>query len=423
MQRSTPYNKAMGRRVTRFGGVVWALVCASALAPAVGCGAFGSTDPPDAAAADGAPSSTAVLDSQPPPRDAVSPDGAPVDAAAGCPVTGKAAFDPTFGVGGVLQLPGEGQPVAALGPGGALYVSRREDCGDAGLEIALRRVPLSGANAGTIAQCFTRDVEYPLDLSGDPASGYLLATRVTSGIGQASLRRLLPDGGDRAATVNAGNFTEPTFAQRVPGATPLDVWGYYATAGAEPGKGSLQTIPGGTTQVVGAPVAGASYAGALFVAFLRDATSPTATVVVKRYVTGASAQEDPSFGTQELPVPNTGPLSFAPNALIASDGIAVLAMSQGGSSNIVVFGPGGARPLPPLEGFGVPRIARRCDGKLVTAHTSSSNLVIGRYDGDKVDTTFRATRPALGTVAFLLPLPDGALVVGMSSGQLFRVSP
>ncbi|HRG95398.1 MAG TPA: hypothetical protein PLR99_04050 [Polyangiaceae bacterium] len=412
----------MSSRTRRVGARARAVVaCLVVALPAMvaGCGAFGTEGTPSAPSASATPSAPPV----PSAVDAGGPDAPLGDAAAACPVTGKAAFDPAFGVDGILQLPGAVQSVGALGPAGAIYVASQENCGDAQRSTALRKVPLDGSNAGAIVRCFDKDAESPIAFSGDPVTGYLLATRLTSGVNRASLRRLNPDGSDRASTLDGGNYTEATFAQRVPGPTPLDVRGYYLTSGTS--KGFLQTIPGSATDLGGQPVAGASYPGKLLVAFLRDAGMSTATLVVKRYVAGASsAIEDPSFGKQELPTPNAEPGSFAPNALIASEGFTAFAVSKAGGSYVVLFEAGGPRPLAPAPGFGVPRIARRCDGKIVMALVEAGgNVAIGRYDGDQLDPTFRATKKASGTVSFLLPLPDGGLVVGMSSGQLLRVSP
>jgi hypothetical protein len=405
------------RRVGARARAVAACLVVALPAMAAGCGAFGTEGPPSAPSASPSASAPPI-----PAADAASPDASLPDAASACPVTGNAAFDSAFGVDGILQLPGA-QSVGALGPAGALYVASLENCGDAQRSTALRKVPLDGSNAGAIVRCFDKDAESPIAFSGDPVSGYLLATRLTGGVNRASLRRLNPDGSDRASTLDGGNYSEATFAQRVPGPTPLDVWGYYLTSGTS--KGFLQTIPGSATELGGQPVAGASYPGKLLVAFLRDAGMSTATLVVKRYVAGASsAIEDPSFGKQELPTPNAEPGSFAPNALIASEGFTALAVSKAGGSHVVLFEAGGPRPLAPAPGFGVPRIARRCDGKIVMALVEAGgNVAIGRYDGDQLDPTFRATKKASGTVSFLLPLPDGGLVVGMSSGQLLRVSP
>lgn len=412
-----------------------AVACVVAVVPAlaVGCGSFGISDapaPPASSAATDAPTTTSGVDAGGP--DTSLPDGAPPDAASGCAVSGSAAFDLAFGVDGILQLPNVTQPVAALGSAGALYVAGQENCGDADLEMALRKVPLNGSSAGAVVRCFDQDLESPVDLSGDPSSGYVLATRISAAPYRARLRRLNPDGTQRDVNIELGSPTLPVFAERFALAsapTAVDVWGYYsAPQTSSPTGGTLAFAGGASASSDGIPVSAASYPGNLVVASLRDPGEANATLVVKRFVVGSSSVvEDPSFGKQEQPVAFAQLGNYVSSSLVASPTYAALGVSGSGAGYVLLLEPSGPRPLAPTLGFGGPRLARRCDGTLAMATLEAGgNLVVTRYTGakgDQLDPLFRATKKVSGTIAFLLAAPDHALIVGTTSGQLLRLLP
>lgn len=337
------------------------------------CGTVGSIE-----GASGSSGTSTTEDGDTPPPEvgpgtdaAASTDGATdldgdVDA---CVATGTPALDTSFAPQSIPLA----QLRAAPAPGGGYAVIGRTSCGDSGFGVELRFFDASGSPSASKALCLADGIELVESLAPRPAGGWEVGTSVGSGVYNAVLRTLGPTGDILNTRMRNGHYHQIGLPL---GTGSTTIWAGYRESPSPDGTAFLGIAGGAITELPNERVVGAATRGTdLFALVLTLAAPGPSTVMLRKYVVGATVSEDVSARSQPVTLaPGAATQSFEGHASILVEGSTITAAVPVASNAIAIYryvegsgwspkGSVGALPNPAS-------LMRSCDGSLLLAYVS-----------------------------------------------------